>query len=219
VLFVFFFLLSCSRTAIDKTGYDKSLKKFKLERPLTKISIGVIHYKDKRKGAEVFQNFFGVEKVTVTQMALKLTEEILKKQLEYVPVTVIPLLDIPPSNKEEYSYLKKHYHVDYIFVGEIQEAKVVKVRTPSSFLYKLKIFLNKGFIPQTFTYESIVNIRGKLYSMEKERYIWEGTGTSKVREDKKITKDLLLVISLHNAIGRMLEDMSKSFAITVKEIS
>jgi hypothetical protein len=218
-LLLFVFLLNCSGASIDKISYDKSLKKFKLERPLTKISIGVIHYKDKRKGPEVFENFFGVEKVTVTQMALKLTEEILKTQLEYVPITVIPILDIPPNNTEEYRLLKKHYGVDYIFIGEIDEAKIVKVQTHSPISYKLKIFLNKGFIPQTFTYESVVSIRGKLYSMEKERYIWEGTGTSKVREDKNITKDLLLVISLHNAIGKMLENMSKNFAISVKEIS
>ncbi len=216
---IFLFFLSCSGATVVKTEYDKSLQKFKLERPLTKISIGIIHYKDKRKGAEFFENFFGVEKVTVSQMALKLTDEILKKHLEYVPVMVIPILDIPPSNTEEYRYLKKHYGVDYIFIGEIEEAKVVKVQTHSPFSYKLKIFLNKGFIPQTFTYESIVKIRGKLYSMEKERYIWEGTGTSKMREDRKITRDLLLVVSLHNAIGRMLEDMSKNFAIYVKEIS
>lgn len=221
LLFIFLlFFFACSKNAdFAKVSYDRGIKNFSFLRPPKKISIGIVHYKDSRKSWENYGKELELLKVTLTQMALKLTEEILKKEWEFASITVIPILDFPPPNSKEYEYLKKSYQVDYIFMGEIKEAKILKVNTQSPLSYKLKIFLNKGFLPDTFYYESTVLVTGRLYSFEKDNFIWQGSGYSKMKENKAFSKDTMLVVSLHNAIGRMLEEMSKNFSISVKEVS
>lgn len=220
IVFLFISLFACSKNLdLSKVSYDKEIKDFSFVRPAKKISIGIVHYKDSRKNWENYGKELGLFKATVTQMALKLTEEILKKEWEFASITVIPILDLPSLNSNEYEYLKKHYQVDYIFLGEVQEAKIVKVDVPTNLGYKIKIFLNKGFLPENFHYESRVLVKGRLYSLSKDEIVWQGIGYSRMKEDKILTKDTILVVSMHNAIGRMLEEMSKGFSIIVKEVS
>lgn len=219
MLYLFFFNNCSNISKSQKIDYEKNIKGYRLERPVKKLSLGIIHYKDNRKNWEVMGKEFGLQKVSVSQMALKITEEILRKEWEYVSITVIPMLELPKKGSLEYDYLKKQYQVDYIFIGEIEEAMVKRVKTKSSFFYKLINFLNKGFIPETFTYEATVKLNGKLYSFEKSDYVWAGSGNSKMSEGKDLNKENLLILSLHNAIGKMLQDMSKSFSISIKEIN
>ncbi|MCX7770870.1 MAG: hypothetical protein N2202_07290 [Proteobacteria bacterium] len=220
LFFLSFFLIACSKTvSLTKEDYDREVKDFSLVRPPKKITIGVSHYRDLRTDVMNYGRELGLIKSTVTQMSLKLTEEILKNKWEFASITVIPIIDLPPKNSIEYEYLKKNYQVDYILFGEIKEAKVVKIDKPTSLSYKLKIFLNKGFLPKAMDYESRVIVYGKLFSFEKESVIWQGIGTSKMKDNKIITSDTLLTMSLHNAIGRMLEGMSKSFSVSIKEVN
>lgn len=219
IIFLLFFFACSKTTDLTKASYDKGIRDFSFVRPPEKIAIGVIHYKDSRKNWENYGKELGLLKVTITQMALKLTEEILKKKWEFASISVIPILNFPPSTLEEYEYLKKTYQVDYILVGEVKEAKVVRINVPTSMSYKLKIFLNRGFLPEAFYYESRVLVTGSLYSFEKGNFIWQGSGYSKIKENKRLTKDTILIVALHNAIGRMLEEMSKNFSIPVKEVS
>ncbi len=148
-----------------------------------------------RRNWENFNEEFGLLKVSVPKMALNLNEDILKRKWEFASILVIPTLYFPPTNLEEYAYLKKTYEIDYILVGEIKEARIVKIKKPTSAAYKIKIILNKGFLPESFNYESRVLISGRLYSFESGDLIWQGSGYSKIRENKVLTKDTLMVIS------------------------
>lgn len=212
-----FTFLGCA--TLDYGGKEKAIKSFRLERPLHKISIGILYFKDVRQDYIISEEF-SIDNFILPKLAVKLTENILKKEWNYATVVAIPMLELPDLNNEkEYKNFKKKYGVDFVLLGEIEEGKIEKIKTRSSNKYKLSVFLNKGFFPQTFKYEARVKLKGKVISLEDKKVIWEEKSRSILMENKYLTGESLLISATNNAIGKMLQDMSKIFTLNIREIS
>lgn len=216
-LFLTIPLFGCAKETVT---YDKTIKNFKFEKAAKKVAIGILYFVDSRSPIERLGIEEGVGKNSLTTLVTKLAEEMLLRSDSFSSVSIITNYDLPDFYDEKsIEKFKKKYEVDYVLGGEILEAKIVKVEKSASFKYKASVFLSKGIVPESYDYVAKVKLRGKLISLKDGKVVWEGEGNSNfLKEGMFLKKENVLMAGLHNALGKMLSDMSKIFSLTIKEL-
>jgi len=210
-------LISCSQ---PKIKYDSDIKTFKFERSLKKTAIGILYFSDSRPEFERLGVDVVTGKSSLRSSVTKLTEELLLRSGVFSSVSIITGFELPDFYDEKsLERFKKTHDVDYILGGEILEAKLVRVEKSTSIKYKTDVFLSSGALPEAYDYVAKVRLRGKLVSVKDGRTVWEGIGKSDfIQSGRFLKRENVFIAAIHNSLGEMLSNMSKTFAPQVKEL-
>ncbi len=221
--FGFFLLLmliaGCSQNKVN-IEYDKDIKTFKFEKSLKKASVGIVYFSDSRPEFERLGADEVTGKSSLRSSVTKLSEEMLLRAGVFSSVTIITSFELPDFYDEKsLERYKKSYDVDYLLGGEILEAKLVRMEKKTSLKYKTEVFLSRGTLPETYYYVAKVRLRGKLVSVKDGKIVWEGTGKSDFMQTRDFhRRENVFIAAVHNALGQMLSNMSKSFVPQIKEL-
>lgn len=212
-------LISCS-VKNNNIIYDKELKNFNFDRPAKKISLGLLTFTDGRSDFDRLGEDLTPQRKSIRVYATKIAEEILTKHGGFSSVIIIQPFELPDfNNQAELNRFLKNRDVDYIFAGEILEAKVIKIESRTSATKKVRNVLNYGAVGENFEYMGRSRVRGKLFSIQEKKVIWEGQGISNFKPNSRYaTFETNLTGALYNAIGSMLKNMSSVFGLKIKEV-
>ncbi len=215
-----FFLGGCGGTVKEKVVYDRNIKTFKFFLPPKKASLGLLYFSDSRSDFDKLGESFLPKKRSLRDFSTKLAEELLLQNNTFSSVTIIAPFELPDlTNQQEIDKFQKSKDIDYIFAGDILEAKIVKEERKALPKKAFINFFNIGRLPEDFIYVGKARVRGKLYSVNERKVVWQGEGRSNfLPTSRYATPEIIFVGALHNAIGSMLKDMSGIFSIKVKEI-
>lgn len=219
-LIIFFFEITCCTSTVEKVKYDRDIIKFKFYLPLKKVSLGLVYFTDSRTDFDRLGEDLVGKKKSIREFSTKLAQELLTQNNTFSSITFIQPIELPDfSNEQEIQKFLKNKDIDYIFLGDIVLAKVVKVERKKSIKKDLTELLYFGNIGEDFVYVGKAKVRGKLYSISERKVVWQGEGQSNFLPNSKYaTTEILLIGALHNAIGYMLKDMTAIFNLKVKEI-
>ncbi|MCX7991084.1 MAG: hypothetical protein N2999_03475 [Proteobacteria bacterium] len=210
----------CSGVDKGKVSYDRDIKNFKFYLPPKKVSLGLLYFSDSRSEFDRLGEDFVSTKKPIREFSTKLAEELLLQNNTFSSITIISPFELPDlTNQQEVEKFLKNKDVDYIFAGDITEAKIIKTSKKGISKKDIGKILNFGSLGEDFVYVGKVKVRGKLYSIAERKIVWQGEGRSNFLPNSRYaTTEIILVGALHNAIGYMLNEMTGVFNIKIKEL-